>query len=50
MLLPGVRFSPDMEGMIERFGKLLPPDQIEQMRYQARAMPIHPFWISLGSG
>jgi membrane protease YdiL (CAAX protease family) len=50
LLLPDVHFSPEMEGMVERFGKLLPPDQIEQMRNQARAMPIHPFWISLGLG
>jgi uncharacterized protein len=50
LLLPGVRFSPDMEGMIERFGKLLTPEQIEQMRNQAQAMPIHQFWISLGLG
>ena len=50
LLLPGVRFSPEMEGMVERFGKLLTPDQIEQMRNQARAMPIHPFWIPLGLG
>jgi membrane protease YdiL (CAAX protease family) len=50
LLLPGVHFSPEMEGMIERFGKLLRPDQIEEMRTQARAMPIHPFWLSLGTG
>ena len=50
LLLPGVRFSPEMEGMVERFGKLLTPEQIEQMRSQARAMPIHQFWISLALG
>jgi membrane protease YdiL (CAAX protease family) len=50
LLLPGVRFSPEMEGMVERFGKLLTPEQIEQMRNQSRALPIHPFWISLGLG
>jgi membrane protease YdiL (CAAX protease family) len=50
LLLPGVSFSPEMEGMVERFGKLLIPEQIEQMRNQARSLPIHPFWISLGTG
>jgi membrane protease YdiL (CAAX protease family) len=50
LLLPGVRFSPEMEGMVERFGKLLTPEQIEQMRNQARSLPIHPFWMSLGTG
>jgi membrane protease YdiL (CAAX protease family) len=50
LLLPGVHYSPEMEGMIERFGKLLRPDQIEQMRSHAHAMPIHPFWVSLGLG
>jgi membrane protease YdiL (CAAX protease family) len=48
--LPGVHYSPEMEGVVERFGKLLPPDQIVQMRNQARAMPIHPFWTSLAVG
>jgi membrane protease YdiL (CAAX protease family) len=50
LLLPGVRFSPEMEGMIERFGKLLTPEKIEQMRSQARVLPIHPFWFTLGTG
>jgi membrane protease YdiL (CAAX protease family) len=50
LLLPGVRCSPEMEGMIERFGKLLTPEKIEQMRSQARVLPIHPFWFSLGTG
>jgi membrane protease YdiL (CAAX protease family) len=50
LLLPGVQFSPEMEGMVERFGKLLTPEQIEQMRNQARSLPIHPFWISLATG
>jgi hypothetical protein len=36
-----------MEGVVERFGKFLPPGRIEQMRYQASVLPIHRFWISL---
>jgi hypothetical protein len=50
LFLPGIHFAPEMEWMVERFGKLLPPDQIEQMRNQAHAMAIHPFWISRGLG
>jgi membrane protease YdiL (CAAX protease family) len=50
LLLPDVHSSPEMEGMVERFGKLLAPDRLEQTRNQARAMPIRPFWNSPGLG
>jgi membrane protease YdiL (CAAX protease family) len=50
LLLPGIRFSPEMEGMYQRFGSSLTPEQLRQMRDQAAALPIHPFWIGLFSG
>jgi membrane protease YdiL (CAAX protease family) len=50
LLLPGVDFSPNMEGMFERFGHLLPPEQLQQMKEQARTLPVHPFWLSLVMG
>jgi membrane protease YdiL (CAAX protease family) len=50
LLLPGVCFSADMEGMFERFGHLLPPDQLQQLKEQASTLPVHPFWLSLLSG
>lgn len=50
LLLPGVTFSPNMEGMFERFGDRMTPEQIEQMRGYLETLPVHPFWIMLGQG
>lgn len=49
MLLPGVSFSPDMSGLLERF-----PDageaQREELRRQLQAMPIHPLVLAAAQG
>lgn len=50
LLLPGVHFSPGMEGLFERFKDTLTPAQIAQMRSQLARMPIHPFWLTLLQG
>jgi len=50
LLLPGVTFSAGMEGMFERYGDLLPPEQLEQMRQQSETMPVHPFFPALAGG
>lgn len=50
LLLPGVGYSPDMEGFFERFEAALPPEQLEQMRGQVEALPVHPIWIGLLQG
>jgi membrane protease YdiL (CAAX protease family) len=47
LLLPGVTFSPEMAGMVERFRGLLTPEQLEAMKPQAEALPVHPFWLAL---
>ena len=47
LLLPDVSFSAGMEGMYERFSSSLTPEQIQQMKEQADAFPIHPIWIGL---
>jgi len=47
LLFPGVRYSPDMAGLFERLRPAIPPEQIEQIRSQALASPIHPFWLGL---
>ncbi len=50
LLLPGIRYSPGMEGMFERYGSQFTPEQLQLMRDQAAAMPVHPFWLALVSG
>jgi len=50
LLLPGVSFSPEMAGMVERFRGLLTPAQLEAMRRQQQSLPLHPFWLALLQG
>jgi membrane protease YdiL (CAAX protease family) len=50
LLFPGITFSPEMAGMFERFKGLLTPEQFEEMKHQAEALPIHPFWLGLVQG
>jgi len=50
LLLPGVEYSPEMAGIFERFESILTPEQLEQMKAQADAFPLHPFWIGLLQG
>ncbi len=47
LLFPGVKYTPDMAGMFERLRPTLAKEQIEQMKIQALASPIHPFWMGL---
>ncbi len=50
LLFPGVEYSPEMAGIFERFESTLSPEQLEQMKAQADAFPLHPFWIGLLQG
>jgi membrane protease YdiL (CAAX protease family) len=50
LLIPGVSYSPEMIGFFERFEGIMPPEQLEQMKEQLAAFPIHIFWISLVQG
>lgn len=50
LLVPGVTFSPSMEGMFDRFAATMTPQQVEQMRGQIAALPVHPFWLALAQG
>ena len=47
LLLPMVQFTPGMEGFYESLRTTLAPEQIEVMKTQAKAFPIHPYWIGL---
>jgi len=50
LLFSGVEYSPEMEGIFERFESALSPEQLQQMKAQAAAFPLHPFWIGLLQG
>lgn len=50
LLIPGVSYSPDMEGMIKRYQEILSPEQIEGMRMSLKMMPIHPIWLTMLQG
>lgn len=50
LLLPGVTFAPDMEGMFERFKATLTPELTAQIKEQVAALPIHPIWLGLIQG
>lgn len=48
--MPGIRFSPEMAGMMERFKDIMTPEQLAKMEQQARMFPVHPFWLGLIQG
>ncbi len=50
LLFSGVEYSPEMAGIFERFESALSPEQLEQMKAQTEAFPLHPFWIGLLQG
>jgi membrane protease YdiL (CAAX protease family) len=50
VLLPGVEYSPDLAGFLERYSASLTPEQMEAMRQQLAALPIHPAWLGLVQG
>jgi membrane protease YdiL (CAAX protease family) len=50
LLFPGVEYSPEMAGMLERFKSGLTPEQLEQMKNQSAALPVHPIWIAFFQG
>lgn len=50
LLFPGVEYSPQMEGFYERLQAAYTREQVEQMKSQATALPIHPLWLGLLQG
>jgi membrane protease YdiL (CAAX protease family) len=50
LLFPGVEYSPEMAGFMERFTSGLTPEQLEQAQRQLETFPIHVFWITLLEG
>lgn len=50
LLLPGIRFSPELAGLFERYGDILPAEQIGQFQAALERLPIHPFWLLVAQG
>lgn len=50
LLFAEVTFSPSMEGMFDRFGDVLTPEQERKMRESLETFPVHPIWMGLLSG
>ncbi|MCD6202234.1 MAG: CPBP family intramembrane metalloprotease [Bacteroidales bacterium] len=48
--LTGVEYSPDMEGMFERFRSVFTQEQVKQMKTQISSFPVHPAWLALVQG
>jgi len=48
LIIPGVKFTPEMEGMFDKFQNILTPEQMEQMRNTP--LPVHPFFLSIVQG
>jgi membrane protease YdiL (CAAX protease family) len=47
LALPGVAYSPDMVGLLERFRGTLSPEQLDRLRAQHAALPMHPLAIGI---
>lgn len=50
LLMPGVEYSPDLAGFFGRLGTIFTPEQVEELKNQARGFPVHPVWIGLLQG
>ncbi|OEF97430.1 CPBP family intramembrane glutamic endopeptidase [Desulfuribacillus alkaliarsenatis] len=50
LLVPGVYYDPSMEGMFAQYESTMSQDQLEVMREQIAALPIHYFWIGIIQG
>lgn len=50
LLLPGISFSPGMEGMLEKYASILSPEDLALMKKQIAAAPFHPFWLAIIQG
>ncbi|MCX9011038.1 MAG: CPBP family intramembrane metalloprotease [Candidatus Methanoperedens sp.] len=50
LLFPGVEYSSEMAGLFERLGSIFTPEQMEQLKRQFEASPVHPIWIALFQG
>lgn len=50
LLLPGIRYDPQMNAFFAKLAEQLPPDKVAAARYSIMAMPISLFWVTLIAG
>ena len=50
LLMPGVTYSPGMDGLLARFGASLSPEQLAEARAALDALPVHPVFLMLVQG
>ncbi len=50
LLFPGIHYSPEMTGIIQRFESIMTPGQIEQMKNSLETIPFDPFLMTLIQG
>ena len=50
VLFPGVSYSPDMAGMLERYRDIMTPEQLAEMERSIQQMPIHPLFLTIVQG
>ncbi len=50
LLMPGVTYSPGMEGLLARFAPNLSPEQLTEARAALDALPVHPVFLMLVQG
>jgi membrane protease YdiL (CAAX protease family) len=50
LLLPGVEYSPQMQGVSERFAPLLEPERMQRLQEQVGATPMRVLWLALFGG
>lgn len=50
LLFPGIEYSPEMSGMLDRFEGIMTPEQLEEMQASIDNMPFHPIWMALLQG
>ncbi len=48
LLWPGVTFSPDLSGMLDRFAAVVPPEKLAEAREKIARLPVNPFFLMLG--
>jgi membrane protease YdiL (CAAX protease family) len=49
-LFPGVSYSPDMAGMVERYRDTLTAEQLAEIERSIQQMPVHPVLLAIVSG
>lgn len=50
LLLPGIQYSQDLSGFIDRMRLVLPPHRLAQLKQQMETLPINPFWLGIIQG